>query len=223
MRLAAFSLLALAVLALAAPDLPARSRPGVSRSARVRRERWKRGQCSAPERERVFVGQRLGPGRVSASMLVNVEEHVAGADGLRPRKGRAPEERFLVTAEVARALIELRAEVKREFGPEYDLWLNGAYDSTGLVRRRHNSMHVSGRAVDVDLYLLPSGKRRGGKVNHMTGELAPVVARVFLRQTTPDGRPLRAWVLNEGNHVHASLESPSVEARLVAMVWPPLD
>ena len=39
---------------------------------------------------------------------------------------------------------------------------------------------------------------------------AYLVNDVFTSRTAA-GKPLRGWVLHEGNHVHASLESPSLE------------
>ncbi len=206
MRSAAISLAVLVALALSAP------------AGARKHDRWHRGQCSSPERERMFVAPEQQSVHVTAAMLVDARDLVAGADPLRAAKFRSPAEKFLVTAEVAAALVELRQEVKAEFGPEYDIWLNGAWDSSGRARRHHSSMHLSGRAVDLDLYVLPHGKHRGGKANGMVHEFAPVVARVFSRQHARDGRLLRAWVLDEGNHVHASLESPSIEDRLLALL-----
>ena len=140
---------------------------------------------------------------------MNVKGEVAGADRVAQVKGRQDDERFLVSPELASALMQLRRRVKQQFGPEYDIWLNGAYDSSGRAHKSAHSLHCTGRAVDLDLFYTKPGKKHGGKANNKVDEFAALVNEVFNTQEK-DGRPLHGWVLHEGNHVHASLESPSL-------------
>jgi hypothetical protein len=211
-------LLVLALLLAAVPragrgdDAPAAAIAAApqGKAKRPKAPRWHQGDRTAPV-EHDAIGQELAGVHVKPAMLVSVQGQVAGADPIRTFRGRTREERFLVTREVADALVVLRARVKEQFGPEYDIWLNGAYDSSGKAHTP-GSLHRSGRAVDLDLYRLPTGKRKEGeKVTGRLDEFAFLVNDVFTTRATADGRPLRGWVLHEGNHVHASLESPSLE------------
>jgi hypothetical protein len=164
---------------------------------------WHEGQRSAPG-EREAIDQDLSPIDVDASKLVDIRDLVAGADPMSVRGGRSEDERWLVSPEIALAMGDLRDLIHERLGPDVQIWLNGAYDSSRRAHH-HNSMHYTGRAVDLDLW------RKGEKLDDQVGVLAALAAQVFSRQSE-DGRLLHFWVQDEGNHVHASLESPSLTA-----------
>jgi hypothetical protein len=176
------------------------------RRAEFKRTPWRRGDRTTPQAESNVIAQELSG--ISAGLLTDVRDRIAGADPITRYRGRSDRERYLVAPELASALEELRAAVKRELGPDYDVWLNGAYDSSGRAHKA-GSMHGTGRAVDLDLYRLPSKGHEGGKTMDRMGEFAAIVNEVFTTRTH-DGRALRGWVLHEGDHIHASLEAPSL-------------
>jgi hypothetical protein len=168
--------------------------------------KWKKGDRSTPH-ERETIAQEVAA--FERSRLVSVRAIVAGADPIRCTRGRKDEERYLVSAEVARALGELRARVKADLGEDYELWLNGAFDSSGRAHKAH-TLHKTGRAVDLDLYRRAAKGKGGDKVGEKVHVLAGLASEVFAAQVGADGRVLRAWIYDEGTHVHVSLESPSL-------------
>ena len=193
-----------------------------SHQADPAKPRWHKGDRSAPVQEGAWIRQQLDGVKIDPSSLVSLEGQVAGADPIRRIRGRDAAERWLVTPEVAAAVTELRVLVKQELGPDYDVWLNGALDSGGRARGCRKTMHASGRAVDLDVYQAGTNGQRGGKASRKLDLFAPLVARVFTTRVTADGSTLRGYVLHEGDHVHASLESPSLGGVVVESPPPPV-
>ena len=88
-------------LATASPGTPPAATPSM---AKQKPPRWHRGQSTTPA-EHEWITQDLSGVHVTAKLLVSVEGKVAGADPILRAKGRTPAERFLVSREVADALV----------------------------------------------------------------------------------------------------------------------
>lgn len=178
---------------------------------------WPVGTCSwagAFAHEADAIRQPVRRTSVSIDCLVSVEAQVDGADPLSRVEGfsRAGGERYAVSIELAESLADLVSAMETDprFGPSVGLWLNGAYDSTGRVHRAEESLHYTGRAVDLALWRRCAAGETGcvrDKIRNPVrlGELAQLVSQVFARS----GR--RFAVYAESTHVHASMESPTVE------------
>lgn len=171
------------------------------------------------------------------SCLVDARDAVAGYDAVSRstpcREHRSDDEAYLVTPEVHTALNILRGLVRLdlEWEGSYDLWLNGAYDSSGCVHSAE-SPHSAGRAVDLDLcrYNTPEGPCE--KISNdpvLLDDLAELANYVFTRTAeeladgyidewasansypytagmVPRARLLpRTWGQVENDHVHAAL------------------
>jgi hypothetical protein len=187
---------------------------------------WSPWAKSSAGKEGTALAQAGLPSRVDNTHLdcfVDVSASVARMDSISQPKcvaaGKCPElqrsdqENRLVSAEIAAKLPALRAAVQSAFGMDWDIALNGAWDSSGKIHRAVHSTHYSGRAVDLAVCRRIQGSCQ--KDATRLPAFAPIVNAVFA-----EGQNGKYFVQYEafgkaggqGDHVHASLLSPSVEA-----------
>jgi hypothetical protein len=128
---------------------------------------------------------------------------------------RGNAEARLVSPEIASRLYTLRDLVHSTFGLDWEIALNGAWDSSGLRYRSKTSPHYHGSAVDLAVC------RRVGPACETDPskfpQLAPLVASAFAGASLSGGNPGHYVSYQSfykegsvGDHVHASVDSPSV-------------
>jgi hypothetical protein len=133
------------------------------------------------------------------------------------RLGRQPEEATTMSAE-ARAAFATARVLMAEVMPGYDLWVNGAWDSSGRIHRA-NSTHYFGAALDLSLASWTGRSWR--KMKPADPSLLGLVPDILRMSGF-------SWVLFENRrHIHASISSPSLAACAPIAPdpagWEPLD
>ena len=123
---------------------------------------------------------------------VSPAQSVAG----RERKPRDSDEYAWMTQEAATALALAREALKAAH-PEYDIWVNGAWDSSGS-RHSRRSLHYFGVALDLGV------ARNGVKLRPPPAEVLGLIPPLLVNAGF-------TWVFFEdANHIHASISSPSL-------------
>jgi hypothetical protein len=113
---------------------------------------------------------------------------------------RGADEYNWMTREAHAGLTAARTKIKAALA-NYDLWINGAWDSSGNGTHAKNSNHNFGAALDLTLCQLPC-KSAASKVN--TPALLGKVPALLLASGF-------TWVWYEDSaHLHASISSPSL-------------
>lgn len=116
-------------------------------------------------------------------------------------EGREDAEKFQTTPLLAGAMADLSSKLQTDY-PGYQLWINGAYDSSGCVHSTRSN-HYGGSAIDLDLY------KDGTKVANEGEELGVLAALTHevLSQVAADNGA-KVFVFYEHDHVHAELTKP---------------
>ncbi len=170
---------------------------------------------------------------VTASCLTDVKDDKFPEDPITPAPGRTQDEAHLMTNEAAAALRRARNALT---GPElggYDLWLNGAWDSSGSLhspnrdpegqwdapaghkdfKGRLRDRHYYGAAIDVVLC-----KKTGetcidasSKINDaLLGKLADIMDVAGFDWVWWEPTSVCGGTVSARTHIHASISSPSV-------------
>lgn len=168
-------------------------------------EPWRIREASAPWEPDWTIVPPVDRADITPECLVSASDLVEDRHD-RPyrllRLGRQLEEATTLSFEAYAGLATARA-LMAETMPGYDLWLTGAWDSSGRIHHR-NSLHYFGVAVDLGL--------------------ARWTGRSWVKEKPADPRLMGripaimrmsgfSWVYFENRrHVHASVSSPSLEA-----------
>ena len=146
----------------------------------------------------------------AASRFDPVTEKVSACTG----NPRAQAEASLVSEQLERALQAIAGAVVTDIGPDYQLWINGAYDSSGVHGQSTTSRHLAGRAADLDLCRID----RNGVCNklsnpaHELNELANLAFLTMIQSAQAEREDdVQVMVFNEwhpanrNHHVHVEL------------------
>jgi hypothetical protein len=167
---------------------------------------WIVGNVCRDGREAARTNVPVPVSEVTRECLTNAEASIGARHDTvtrtpgTPSFSREPDEVFLMTREAAAALEEARTEVAAQIGVEYDIWVNGAWDSSHSVHGV-GSRHNWGAALDLVLCRLPCASGASKVTDPLVlGMLPPILVEAGF-----------TWVWYEDpRHVHASISSPSL-------------
>lgn len=179
---------------------------------------------------------------VTAACLTSVKDDGFREDSITKVASRTQDEAHLMTEEAAAALRKVRQALPGAGLGDYDLWLTGAWDSSGLVHARTRDpegkldapkgseaftgrlrdRHYYGAAIDVVLC-----KKSGqgclddtAKVHDVAlGKLAALMAASGFTWVWWEPALVCDGTLRSGAHVHASISSPSLVKCKLRGTW----
>jgi len=166
---------------------------------------WVEGDCSVSvvESTQTQQPQAVTPSDVTRSCLTDIRTEIGPRHD--PVTGpnvasRGQDEYNLMSKEAAIGLAATRAAVKTQL-PGYDIWVNGAWDSSGGGIHGSNSNHYYGAALDLALCENPCADAQSKVTDpNLLGQLPVILLGSGF-----------TWVYYEDpQHIHASISSPSL-------------